>query len=385
MMAVTIKKKPKIHLPQKTKPSGGLVIIVCLLFCWGLFTIGVTSFYFSLQQYNNVWYLLEHQLLMVFIGIILGVIAYKVPLKYWQKIAPYFFLLNFLFLILVLVPQLGIASKGAQRWINIFGFTFQPSEIMKISFVLYLAAWLASKESLKLKEKSHQSFKHFLLPFLVVLAVLFIVLIKQRDMTTLAIFCVLGAIIYFSSSAPWWHWGVLGGIGGAAFFFFARLESYRWQRIVNFLHPQTDPLGKGFQVQQAAITIGSGRVLGVGEGFAFGLSRQKFNLLPEALTDSIFAVVCEELGFVGAFFLVVLFLLFLWKGLSIAKKAGQTFSGFLALGITVWITLQAFVNIGGITGILPLGGVPLPFFSYGGSHLISELMAVGLLLNASRS
>ncbi len=367
-------------MEHRTKPDILLLGIFLALLVWGIFAMGVTSFSYSLQKYNNVWYIFLHQLAMIGVGLILGIVAYKLPLKYLRKIAPALFLLNLLLVFLVFVPQLGIESKGAHRWLKLFGFSFQPSEFLKVSFIVYLAAWLSARSQGKKQKES----KAFLLPFFIILAVLFVGLIKQPDMTTLAIICAIGVVMYFSSSAPWWHIGILGGLGGAAFLIFARLEPYRWNRVINLLNPHADPLGKGFQVKQAAIAIGSGKYFGVGNGFALGLSRQKFGFLPESITDSIFAIVAEELGFLGAAFLIVLFLLFCWQGLKIAKKSGRTFEGLLALGITVWITLQAFANIGGITGILPLGGVPLPFFSYGGSHIMAELVGIGLLLNISR-
>ncbi|MDD4990153.1 MAG: putative lipid II flippase FtsW [Candidatus Pacebacteria bacterium] len=376
---------PKIHkktsLRHKSKPDVFLLVVFLILLVWGLFTVGTTSFSLSLERYNNVWYLFLHQLVMAAIGIMLGIIAYKLPLKYLQKIAPFLFLISIILIFLVFVPKLGIESKGAHRWLNIFGLSFQPSEFLKVSFIIYLAAWLSSRSQ---KEKKQKESKAFLLPFFVILAVLFVGLIKQPDMTTLFIICVVGTIMYFSSSAPWWHTGILGGLGGALFLIYARLEPYRWNRIINLFNPHADPMGKGFQVKQAAIAIGSGKAFGVGQGFSLGLSRQKFGFLPESVTDSIFAIIAEELGLLGAMSLIILFLLFCWQGLKIAKHSGQTFEGFLALGITGWITLQAFANIGGITGILPLGGVPLPFFSYGGSHIMAELVGIGLLLNISK-
>ena len=362
------------------KPDFFILLTFTTLLLFGLFVMGATSFALSLEQHNNVWYIFLHQALMVGIGGFLGFVAYKLPLKFLQKIAPFLFLLNLVLIFLVFCPGIGIETKGAHRWLKFPGFSFQPSEFLKISFILYLSAWLSSKgRSQKQKGKGIT-----LIPFLIILGVLFAGLILQPDMTTLMIICLVGALMYFASKAPWWHIFIMIGIGGVGFFVATILEPYRLNRVLTMFQPHIDPMGKGFQLKQAAVAIGSGKIFGVGDGFSLGLSRQKFGFLPESLTDSIFAIVGEELGFLGAVFLISLFLLLCYKGLKLAKQKGQTFEGFLVLGITCWITLQSLANIGGIVGILPLGGIPLPFFSYGGSHIMAELIGVGLLLNVSK-
>ncbi len=363
------------------KPDYLIFAIFGVLLIFGLFTVGTTSFDLSLKQYNNVWYVFLHQILMVGIGAVLGFVAYKTPLNFLRKIAPLLFLLNLLLIFLVLVPGIGNEAKGAHRWINMpGGFSFQPSEFLKISFILYLSAWLSSK--IKSGKEKKQSMS--LIPFLIVLGILFAGLILQPDMTTLMIICLVGAMLYFASKAPWWHLIITVGAGGVVFTIATILEPYRLNRVLTMFQPHLDPLGKGYQLKQAAIAIGSGKIFGVGDEFSFGMSRQKFGFLPESITDSIFAIVGEELGFIGAAFLISLFLFLCYKGLKLAKSKGQSFEGFLALGIICWITLQSLANIGGIVGILPLGGIPLPFFSYGGSHIMAELIGVGLLLNISK-
>ncbi|MDD5433112.1 MAG: putative peptidoglycan glycosyltransferase FtsW [Candidatus Pacebacteria bacterium] len=365
-----------------------ILAIATVLLIWGTFTMGTTSFPASLSQYGNVWPVFLHQAIIIGISLALGITAYKIPLKFLQKIAPILFLINVILIFLVFAPGIGIETKGAHRWLKLPGFSFQPSEFLKISFIMYLAAWLSARsQGEKIKNSKRQTKKEaagLLLPFLTMLGILIAGLIIQPDMTTLAIICAVGALMYFASKAPLWHTITILGLGGTAFLIFAKSEPYRWNRVMNMLNPHADPMGQGFQLKQAAIAIGSGKIMGVGDSFSLGLSRQKFGFLPESITDSIFAVVAEELGFLGALLLIVLFLLFCFSGLKVAKIKGQTFEGFLALGITCWITLQAFANIGGIIGILPLGGIPLPFFSYGGSHIMAEIIGVGLLLNISR-
>ncbi|MBZ9572984.1 FtsW/RodA/SpoVE family cell cycle protein, partial [Patescibacteria group bacterium] len=162
------------------------------------------------------------------------------------------------------------------------------------------------------------------------------------------------------------------------------IAPYRLARIFSFFHPEADPLGISYQLKQALIAIGSGKIFGIEKGFGLGVSRQKFGFLPHSMSDSIFAIIGEEMGFIGCTILIVFFLVLAWRGLRIAYTSEKSFFQLLALGITVWIMLQTFFNIGGMIGILPLAGIPLPFFSYGGSHLIAEMIGVGILLNISK-
>ncbi|MDO8524039.1 MAG: putative peptidoglycan glycosyltransferase FtsW [bacterium] len=364
------------------KPDYLILCLFSILLIFGLFVMGTTSFAISLQNYGNIWYLFLHQLIMVVIGGILGIVAYKSPVKFLRKIGPVLFLINVILIFLVFIPGIGIEAKGALRQIHLpgfSGFSFQPSEFLKITFILYLAAWLASRG----QHKKENALETSLWPFLIIMGTLFAGLILQPDMTTLAIICLIGASMYLASKAPLWHFAIMAGIGAIGFSIATILEPYRLNRIISMFKSHSDPMGNGLQLIQAKIAIGSGGILGVGTGLALGLSRQKF-FLPESITDSIFAIVAEELGFLGALFLISLILFICFLGLKIAKNKGQTFEGFLALGITVWITLQSLANIGGIVGVLPLGGIPLPFFSYGGSHIIAELIGVGLLLNVSK-
>jgi cell division protein FtsW len=253
---------------------------------------------------------------------------------------------------------------------------------------LYLSAWISNRQIDKTKKDivSHAkntiyNITYILLPFLLLLSIISIILIMQPDLSTLGIIGLTLLAIYFGSKTPVWHtiFIILGAIGGLIALI--KFEPYRLGRLLVFLHPETDPLGIGFQVKQSLIAIGSGGFFGKG----LGLSYQKFGFLPQAMTDSVFAVLGEETGIVGSTILIILFLLFLWFGFRIAKDSTDKFSKFTALGITFWITLQAFINISSAIGIWPLAGIPLPFFSYGGSHLLTELAGVGLLLNISKN
>ena len=199
-------------------------------------------------------------------------------------------------------------------------------------------------------------------------------------MGTLGVIVVISMAIYFLSGAKLQHLLGMFGLGIAAFFALVKFESYRMDRLLVFLHPELDPRGVGYQINQALLAIGSGGLFGLG----LGHSRQKFNYLPEPVGDSIFAVICEEIGLIGAMVLVSLFIIFAMRGLKIAKYAPDTFGKLVAVGITSWIIFQALINITAITGLIPLTGITLPFISYGGTSLVFSLVAVGILLNISK-
>jgi cell division protein FtsW len=366
------------------KPDLVFLSLFFFLIFWGALTLASVSFPFSLEKYNNSWYFFLHQLLLGLLpGLLLGYLAFRVDLKTLKNYSHYLFAFNLLLLIFVFLPKIGFETKGARRWLVLGPILFQPSELLKITFLLYLSAWLSNRANLR--QKGKKTSKQALFVFLVVSLVLGLILIAQPDFSTLFIILSAAFIIYFISVPAWWHSVlivvgsiVLGGI-------LIKLAPYRFARVLPVLRPQIDPLGIGYQLKQALIAIGSGKIFGIGEGFSLGLSRQKFGFLPHPMTDSIFAVIGEELGFLGASFLVLLFLYFAFRGFKIANGSKTLFGKLLAYGLTSFIVLQAFLNMGGIIGILPLAGIPLPFFSYGASHLITELIGVGILLNISKS
>jgi cell division protein FtsW len=343
----------------------------------------------SLQRFGNTNYYLFHQLLFGLLpAIVLGFIAYKVSLKFLKKWAPLLVLLNIIALFLVFLPKIGSKIGGASRWVGIGNFTVQPSEFLKITAILYLSAWIASKLSegsakdwKSATKKGYHNIIYVLLPFIVFLGLISVGLYFQRDASTLGIISITLLVLYFSARTPIWHTLliVIGGI--SSLLFMVRFEPYRLDRWLIFLHPDSDPLGKGFQLRQSLISLGSGGIFGKG----LGMSTQKFGYLPQAMSDSIFAIIGEELGIIGCVVLVALFILFFWLGIKIAKNTNDKFSKMTAIGIVFWITLQAFVNMASVAGIFPLAGIPLPFFSYGGSHMVVELIGVGLLLNISKN
>ena len=357
------------------------MIIAVVLTVWGLFTVGMTSLPLSQQRFGNPWNYLQNQIIRLAIGLACGLVLYKLPLKIFKKFAPLAFASAIALALLVFAPMLGVKIAGGQRWINIGGgFLIQPSEFLKIAFIIYLAAWLGKSQTVPNKKKT----KEILLPFLAIATVVFAILIAQSDLSTLGILMVVCLAMYFISATPLWHTLSIAGAGAIGLTAFILLEPYRIRRWLVFMNPESDPLGHGFQLRQALMAVGSGKLRGIGDGFGLGLNNPQVGLLPAPLTDSIFAIIGKGWGFLGASLFVALIVLFFWRVLKIAKKLGATFEGLTVFGIGVWIVFQSFFSIGGMIGLLPMGGVPLPFFSYGGSHIIAEMMALGVLLNFSK-
>lgn len=359
----------------------GATIILLIL---GILIITNVSASLSIESFGNPFYFLRHQIIFgILPGLILGFVAYKIRLDFLKKWAPVLLLINLVLLGMVFLPKIGMTLGGASRWLAIGPFTFQPSELLKLTFITYLASWLASRMPQKKIAENHKrkDFSKTLIAFLIVIGIVSLFLIFQPDVSTLGIIILTAGLMYFLSDTPVWHsiFIILIGIGGILSLI--KLAPYRMKRWTVFMNPDADPLGIGYHIKQALIAVGSGGIFGLG----LGMSRQKFGFLPESMSDSIFAVFSEEMGFLGAMILIFLFLIFLWRGFKVSKSAKDKFSQLLALGITGWIILQAFINIGSMTAILPLSGIPLPFISYGGSALITELMGVGILLNISKN
>jgi len=359
------------------KPDFILLGVIFALIVLGLIILASVSASFSFRKFGDTYHLLKHQLIYGLIpGLILGYAAYRISLAWIKKHALHSLLLSIVLLIMVFLPFIGSELEGASRWIGIGPFTFQPSELLKLAFILYMASWLVSRT-----EKATKEFSQTFIGFLFVLMVASILLMLQPDISTLGVVVFIALALYFSARTPFWHTVFTIAIGAGALAVLIKMAPYRLNRILVFLNPDYDPLGIGYQAKQALIAVGSGGVIGLG----LGMSIQKLGFLPQSISDSIFAVFSEETGFAGALILISLFLLFLWRGLKIAKESSDKFYQLTALGITSWIVAQSFVNIGAMIGILPLTGIPLPFISYGGSALVIELIAMGILLNISKS
>jgi len=361
---------------MRQKPDYILLLVVGLLILLGIIILTSVSTALSQDKFGSPgFYLFHHLVFGLLPGILLGFLAFKIPLALFRKWASILLLVNAILLILVFVPKIGMTFGGAASWINLRFFSFQPSEFLKLIFILYLATWLTTRT-----EKGKKTFSETLIAFFAVIGLISLLLALQPDVGTLGIVVIIGILMYFLAGTPLKHSFliIIAGLAGLAALI--KFEPYRLNRLLVFLNSETEPMGMGFQIKQALITVGSGGILGKG----LGMSLQKFGFLPQPMADSIFAIFSEEAGLVGGVILIVLFLMLAWRGFEIAKKTHDNFYRLTALGITSWIVLQAFVNIGSMVGISPLTGIPLPFVSYGGSALVTELIGIGILLNISK-
>ena len=368
---------------MKKSPDKILLGTVGILIVLGILILANVSAPLSLQRFETTYYFLNHQLLFGFLpGIILGFLTFRIPLNLLKKWAPVLLLINLILLVMVFLPGIGFELRGAARWIGIGPFSFQPSEILKLTFILYLAAWLASRTDNKnsginyLKSVHGQTF----IAFLVVIITISLLLILQPDISTLGVIIIVAILMYFLAKMPLWQSFLMILTGVGVLLSLIKLAPYRLNRFLVLFDPTIDPMGIGYQIKQAVIAVGSGGISGLG----MGLSQFKFGFLPQTIADSIFAIFAEETGFIGSSFLILLFLIFLWRGFRVGRLCKDKFSQLTAWGITVWICLQAFVNIAAMIGILPLTGIPLPFISYGGSALVAQLAGIGVLLNISK-
>lgn len=350
------------------------VALVFLLVAFGLAMLSSASSVLGKIKFNDSYYYLKHQIIHgLFIGLLGFFISVNVYYRRWEKMALFFLLLGLLLLILVFSP-LGFSSGGAQRWISIGAITFQPSEIIKFTFLIYLAAWLS-----KDRERSRSFFRGFL-PFLFLVALIAGILIAQRSTTVALIFLATTILVYFISGARFRYIFLIIFLSLLSLPLIIHLAPYRWERITTFLNPQADPLGRSYQINQTLLAIGSGKWWGRG----YGQSIAKIHYLPEPIGDSIFAIIGEELGFVGAASLIVVFFLLIWRNFVIANRTSDNFAKLLVFGFSLVIGLQVFVHIAALTGIIPLTGVPLPFISYGGTSLAVFLTMTGIIANISK-
>lgn len=356
------------------KPDRILLVAVWVLVAFGLVALTSASAPTAFSKFGDTWYFLKKQLLVgVLPGAILFLVAARLKLSTLRQVAPWCLVGALVLLALPLVP--GLQASYGHAWINVFGHSFQASEAAKLLLAMYFAWWLARRQDGRL-----QTFWEGLLPFMVTVALVVTLMVWQSDLGTTAVILAMLFAMYVAAGAPWSHLGAI--VAGAAALFIAAIKvaPYRVDRFKVFLHPELDPLGVGYHVNQSMLAIGSGGWLGLG----LGHSRQKYLYLPEVTADSIFAVVSEELGFLVSVAVIAVFLLILWRGLQIARASVDPFARNLALGIVVWICFQAFINISAMLGLMPLTGVPLPLVSAGGSAMIANLAALGVLYALSK-
>ncbi|OHA01115.1 MAG: cell division protein FtsW [Candidatus Sungbacteria bacterium RIFCSPHIGHO2_02_FULL_49_20] len=350
------------------------LITIGLLVLAGIFFLSSASTAVSAKKFDTIYYYTLRQLLWVAVGIISFFIAQAIPYRWYKAATPFFFAAALMLLGLVFVPGLGVAFGGARRWINLGFTTVQPAELAKLATVLALAWWYD-----RIRQKI-LTLSYGLLPTLAIIGAAVGLIILQPDLGTAIIITGAALAVYLVAGAHWRHILICIGLGFAALLILMQIAPYRLNRLTVFIHPETDPLGIGFQVRQAAISIGSGGFWGLG----YGSAQQRPNFLPEPIGDSIFAIIGEEFGFVGVVVLISLYLIFLWRGIVIIRKADDLFAKLVGAGIITTIVTQAFINMGAISGLFPLTGVPLPFISYGGTSLVATFIGLGIVYQIAK-
>ncbi len=355
--------------------DGTLLLIVTLLLLAGLLTL-FSATYYQAQDQGDALREVKQQLIGIAVGVAMMQVTMRVPYRFFRRPMIVWIGLgaSLLLLVLVLIPGVGRSLNGSRRWLSLFGLSFQPSELAKPMIVLYMAAALDAKP-----ERAQKLIKG-ILPLLFIPAVFFLVILQQPNLSTAGSVLIVSALMVLLAGARWKHLSILGVCGMAVGFAYAWSEPYRRERLLSFRDPFAQMSDEGYQLAQSLIAIGSGGLFGNG----LGQGRQKFSYLPYPESDFIFAIVGEDFGLLGCLVVVLLFVAFLFVGLRIAATCRDRFGCLLAAGLTVMIAVQAFLNIGVVVGVLPTTGLPLPFFSAGGTSMMILLSAVGVLLNISR-
>lgn len=360
-----------------------LFITVLVMLGMGLIMILSASSPSALSKTGKSYVYVKTQAVSAVIGIVAMLVISKIDYKNWKKFSGFFiYLISIGLLLAVKIPGLGYQAGGAYRWIDLKFITFQPSELVKIAMILFFAQYLTEH-----KKKIHKLKEGFIFPILWLVPIILILVLVQSHLSATLVIVMVVAILMIMAGTRLRYFITFGtagvAIGGVGLYILAtvyNIGAYRLERITSFLDPWSDPTDSGFQVIQSLYAIGSGGLFGVG----LGNSTQKYLYLPEPQNDFIFAVIAEELGFIGCVAIIALFGIFIWRGVLIAMKAPDSYSSLVAIGITSLIGLQAIINIAVVTSSIPNTGMPLPFFSYGGTSLLILLCSVGILLNISR-
>lgn len=346
-----------------------LLSVVSLITLFGLLMVYNASSVRAFIDFNgDKYHFLRDQALWVALGFLVLFIFSMLDYHKLYYIALPLLIFALTCLILVFIPGIGAGAKGANRWINLFFFRFQPAELVKMTLAIYLSAWFSNKEK-----------GRFLSFALLTGAVLSLVLLEP-DLGTATIILLEVAIIYFLSGGSIKHFLISFPILGALWLAVIKFEPYRAARMTSFLKVNESLIGIEYHLKQILIALGSGGIMGVG----LGNSRQKFGYLPESMTDAIFPIIAEEFGFIGANILIILFIIVIWRGFYIALSAKDKFGKLLAAGIVSFLGIQIVINLGATTLLFPLTGVPLPFVSFGGSSLVVDMASIGILLNISK-
>jgi cell division protein FtsW len=365
--------RKRVSSPEYDRP---LVWVTALLLGLGIVMVYSASIAIAeggrATGHDPGYYLTRHAL-FAGIAVVLAILAFQVPLKLWQRAAPFLFVGGLVLLVIVLIPGIGREVNGSRRWISLYVLNLQPSELMKVFVVLYAADYTVRKAAFM------HSLKRGFLPMLAVMLLTGGLLLREPDFGAFAVICVIAMGILFLGGMNWRLFAGLFVLLVIGFFLLIWTAPYRWQRIIGFMDPWSDPYGKGYQLSHALIAFGRGEWLGVG----LGGSVEKLFYLPEAHTDFLLAVIAEELGFAGVVLIVIAFTWIVVRAFAIGRRAAvleRYFSSLVAQGIGLWIGVQAIINMGVNMGILPTKGLTLPLLSFGGSALAATCVALAVLL-----
>ncbi|EGL81669.1 cell division protein FtsW [Caldalkalibacillus thermarum TA2.A1] len=367
----------RLDLEQQSelgRPDFIILIVTLILLGFGLVMIYSSSHHIAYWEYQDSAYFLKRQLVWAFLGLLMLYITMNIPYRLYRKLVPVILLVLLVMMVLVLVPGFGLKEKGAQRWLNLGVVTLQPSEFVKLGLIMYLASIYSKKQGYI------SQFKRGVLPPLVIVGLFFGLTLLQRDLGTASMLMLFTFVILFCAGARMRHMLALGLMGFLMVGIFAVTQPYRLERLTAFLDPWADPLDTGYHTIQSLYAIGNGGLWGMG----FNNSIQKQFYLPEPHTDFIFAVVAEEWGLVGVIGVLLAYLVLILRGIQLSLHAPDAFGMLLGIGISGMIGIQALINIGVVSGSLPVTGLTLPFLSYGGSSLLLTLVSTGILLNISR-
>jgi cell division protein FtsW len=349
-----------------------LLIIVLALLCVGLVMVYSSSAFIAARTYGDASYFFQRQLLSVVLGLVAMLVTMRIDYRQWRRYS--LISMCIVLPLLVLVLKFGRTTYGASRWLSLGSFfSFQPSELTKLLLALYIADWLARKGN------KVSTFLYGLAPFVILVGIVLGLVLLENDMGTAIIIAGFATAMFFTAGANIVQFLLAMACGGLIFLKEA-FKPYRYLRLVGFMNPFNHILDINLQLYQSLLGLGSGGWFGLG----LGASRQKTGYLPFPFTDSIFAILGEEIGFIGCAIVVLLFLSLAFRGFRMARRTQDIYGALLATGITTWLVLQAMINVGATTGSIPYTGVPLPFISYGGSSLVISMAAVGVLLNISK-
>jgi cell division protein FtsW len=380
MTALTGPLRASRHADRKdtttTRSSTAVLLVatVAVLNVVGVVMVLSASSVASLTDYGSPWYFFFRQIMWTVLGLGAFVFAVRFDYRRWRALVRPLLIVSAALLLVVLVPGVGIYVSGSRRWLGMGMFRFQPSEVAKLALLLY-AADLVSRRGGELHD-----WKRVLRPVVLVLVLFTALVMKEPDLGSAMVLALVVLAVLVAGGVKKRHLAVVFGVGITVVTFLALAEPYRRTRMLTFLDPFKDSSNAGYQISQSLIALGSGGLTGVG----LGAGRAKWNFLPNAHTDFIFAIIGEELGLIGCFLVMGLFIAFAVFGARAALRAPDRFGALLAAGVTVWVVGQAVINIGAVVGLLPVTGIPLPFVSFGGSALIMTMLATGILVNVAR-